>query len=359
MVGGSSGNFIMARYNSNGSLDETFGEHGLVTTDIAGGSDAAFGAALVGDKIVVAGSTRVGSSDDFAIVRYLPSGIVDTTFGTQGKTTTDFFGQRDRAFAVAIQPDGRIVVVGDAIAPSGSSDFAVARYDADGALDTSFGGGTGKVTTDIAGHVDIGKNVAIESGGSILVTGTITMGSSPVLGHTGLARYSNAGVLDSSLGTSGTLSIPNVQLGEGLALQPDGKILVVGNVVVTGNTVFGVMRLGTNGFPDLDFGASGLATAGFSALTDFARDVTLDAQHRILVSGQASNYAKPDFALARFTSAGVLDGSFDDDGKLTVDFFDAGDSAENVAVQADGKIVLGGFASNANAARYGIARVNP
>ncbi len=223
-------------------------------------------------KIIVVGWARVGSSDDFAITRYLPKGAVDTDFGTQGKTTTDFFGQRDRAFAVAIQPDNRIVVVGEAIVTSGNSDFAVARYDANGVLDTSFGGdGTGKVTTDIAEHVDIGKHVVIESNGTILVTGTITMGTSPALAHTGRARYSSAGALDSSLGTHGTLSIPNMQLGDGLALQPDGKILVAGNVVVTGNTVFGVMRLGTNGFPDLDFGSAGLATAGFNALADQQR----------------------------------------------------------------------------------------
>ena len=221
-------------------------------------------------KIIVVGSERVGSSDDFAIARYLPNGAADTAFGTQGKTTTDFFGQRDRAFAVAIQPDNRIVVVGEALV-NGNSDFAVARYDAAGVLDTSFGdAGTGKVTTDIAEHVDIGKNVVIESNGTILVTGTITMGTSPLLAHTGLARYSNAGALDSSLGTHGILSIPNMQLGDGLVLQPDGKILVAGNVAVTGNTVFGVMRLGTNGFPDLDFGSAGLAT-GFNALTDQQR----------------------------------------------------------------------------------------
>ncbi len=221
-------------------------------------------------KIIVVGSERVGSSNDFAIARYLPNGAADTDFGTQGKTTTDFFGQRDRAFAVAIQPDNRIVVVGDALV-NGNSDFAVARYAANGVLDTSFGAGTGKVTTDIAEHVDIGKNVVIESNGTILVTGTITMGTSPVLAHTGLARYSNAGALDSSLGTHGTLSIPNMQLGDGLALQSDGKILVAGNVAVTGKTVFGVMRLGANGFPDLDFGSAGLATAGFNALTDQQR----------------------------------------------------------------------------------------
>ncbi len=359
LIGGSSSNFVMARYKNDGSLDETFGDAGLVTTDVAGGADAAYAGALVAeDKIIVVGSARVGSSDDFAIVRYLANGTVDTTFGTQGKTTTDFLGTRDRAFAVAIQPDNSIVVAGDTIV-AGNSDFAIARFDANGVIDNSFGGdGNGKRITSIE-RVDIAKNVVIESGGTILVTGTTTLGSSPLLGTTGLARYSSAGLLDSSLGTSGTLSIPNMQLGEGLALQPDGKILVAGYVAVAGDIVFGLMRLGTNGFPDLDFGSGGLATAGFTTQDDYARDVTLDAQGRILLSGQASNLSNPDFAVARFSSTGVLDGSFDGDGKFTVDFFGSFDGAENVAVQADGKVVLGGFATNASAVRYGLARFNP
>jgi len=360
MIGGSSSDFVMARYMPDGSPDAGFGAGGRVTTDIAGGADAAYAAALLADgRILVAGTARVGSSEDFALVRYLPNGSVDTTFGTQGRTTTDFFGQRDRAFAIAIQPDGRIVLAGDAVIAFGNSDFAVARYDANGVLDTTFGGGTGKVSTDIAGHVDVGKNVAIESGGTILVTGTITMGTSAALAHTGLARYSNAGVLDSSLATNGIQTIPNLQLGNGLALLPDGKILVAGNALVAGQTVFGLMRLDTQGFPDLNFGSMGLATVGFSTQVDFASDIALDAQGRILLSGQASNSSNGDFALARLTPTGQLDGTFDGDGKITVDFFGAGDGAENVLVQPDGRILLGGFAANGTALGYALARVNP
>ena len=116
-----------------------------------------------------------------------------------------------------------------------------------------------------------------------------------------------------------------------------------------GERISAVKRLETNGSADWSFGTSGLATAAFSTQDDFGRDVALDAEDRILVSGQTSNLSNPDFAVARFTSAGVLDTSFDDDGKFTVDFFDASDSAENVAVQADGKIVLGGFGANGTA----------
>jgi uncharacterized delta-60 repeat protein len=241
-----------------------------------------------------------------------------------------------------------------------NGDFAVARYHANGAPDTSFGSaGTGRVSTDIAGGYDIAKNVVIENSGTILVTGVISMGSSSVLGHTGLARYTAAGVLDSSLNQDGIHTLPDLSLGEGLLLQGDGRMLVAGNVTVANEIVFGVMRLEADGAADVSFGSRGLASARFSALFDTARDVVLDASGRILLSGQASNYSNPNFAVARFTSAGVLDTSFDTDGMFTIDFFGLSDSAENIAVQTDGKIVLGGFAVNNASLRFGLARVNP
>jgi uncharacterized delta-60 repeat protein len=362
MVGGSASDFVLARYNADGTLDTGFGGgDGLVSVDIAGGADAAFGAALLGDgRIIVVGSARVGGNDDFAVARFEADGDIDTTFGTLGKTTTDFFGQRDRAFGVAVLADGRIVVVGETTVSAGNSDFGVARYDLNGVLDPAFGGeGTGKVNTDIAGHIDIARNVVIEGDGGILVTGPITTDASSALEHTGLARYTPAGALDDSLGPDGTLSLANQSLGDGLAVQSDRRILVAGNAAVAGDIHFAVMRLERDGSPDVGFGTLGLATAGFTTQDDFGRDVAVDSAGRILVSGEASNRANPDFAVARFTPAGVLDAAFDDDGKFTVDFFGSFDGAENVAVQPDGRILLGGFATNGNATRHGLARFVP
>ena len=361
MVGGSASDFMLARYNADGTLDTTFSGDGLATADISGGADAAFGAVLLADgRIVVVGSSRVGGNDDFAIARFEADGDLDTTFGTQGRTTTDFFAQRDRAFGVALQADGSIVVVGDAIVAPGDTDFAVARFTANGVLDTTFGAaGTGRVNTDIADQVDIAKNVVIGSDGRILVSGTITMGGSPVLENAGLARYTASGGLDTSFGAAGVHSIPLRSVGEALVLQGDGRILLAGSTAVAGRANFAVMRLLANGSADGSFGSGGLATVGFSTQDDFARDLALDANGRIIVSGQASNRVNPDFAVARFTSGGVLDASFDGDGRFTVDFFGSFDGAENVGIQPDGRILLGGFASNGNSVRYGLARFVP
>ncbi len=139
---------------------------------------------------------------DFAVARFNADGSLDLSFGNGGKVTTDFNGQTDRAFAVAIQGDGKIVVAGSATPASGiSTDFAVARYDGEGALDGSFGSG-GKLTTDIGGAIDIAQNIVVQPNGAILVSGVLTLGSSPVLGHAGLARYDAIGNPDTSFGTA-------------------------------------------------------------------------------------------------------------------------------------------------------------
>jgi uncharacterized delta-60 repeat protein len=361
VIAGGPGNFFVARYNADGTLDGGFGAGGLATTDIAGGSDRALAIALQSDgKIVVAGYARIGSSDDFAVVRYLANGTPDPDFGTAGVVTTDFFGTRNRANAVAIAADGRILVAGETQLPAGSGDFALVRYSAAGVFDATFGGAAaGRVTTDIVGGTDNARNIAIGSGGTILVTGTITLANSPFLENFGAARYTADGLLDSTFDTDGRLSINSRMLGDGLVLQPDGKIVVAGSASVAGDRAFAVMRLLTNGAPDGSFGSAGFSTVAFTTNDDYGRGVALQADGKILVSGQSSNLSNGDFAVARFDANGVLDPSFDGDGRFTVDFFGSFDGAENVAVQPDGKIVLGGFAANGPQERFALARVTP
>ena len=375
MAGGSGSDFVLARYNVDGSLDTGFGSAGTVTTDIASGLDEAHGVAIQGDgKIVVVGQAVVGRTTnnqfnfDFALARYNADGSLDTSFGTGGKVTTDFNVLTDQAFAVAIQGDGKIVVVGNAgisIQTNGftATDFGIARYNSNGTLDASFGSG-GKVTTDIAGGVDLARNIVLQGNDvAVLVSGSLTIGSSASLDHTGLARYDTNGVLDGSFGTGGKLTLIDKRVDEGLVLQGDGKILLAGSVSIgifpARSSQFALMRLTANGGPDNGFGTAGLVTTPFSTLDDFGRAVALQADGRILVAGQRSNQSNPDFAVARYATNGTLDGSFGTGGKLTIDFFGSSDSAENVIVQPDGRIVLGGFARNGTRTGYGLARVLP
>ena len=154
------GDFGLIRYNGDGTLDSDFGSRGKVSTDF-GGTDTANALAIQSDgKIVVAGQVEteeaVDTEVDFGLVRYSADGKLDPSFGVGGKVTTDFGGPDeadvtdDMASDMAIQPDGRIVVAGTTFAKTGN-DFAIARYNSDGGLDSTFGIG-GKVITDLFGH---------------------------------------------------------------------------------------------------------------------------------------------------------------------------------------------------------------
>jgi len=160
--------FALARYNPDGRLDGTFGSGGKVTTDF-GGEDGAYAVGIQADgKIVVAGLSQPGGGGrNFALARYNPDGHLDGTFGTGGKVTTDF-GGLDMATSLALQPDGKIVAAGSSTVVGGSN-FALARYNPDGHLDGTFGSG-GKVTTDF-GDWDRAHAVAIQADGKIVVVG--------------------------------------------------------------------------------------------------------------------------------------------------------------------------------------------
>jgi uncharacterized delta-60 repeat protein len=362
MVGGSVTDFSLARYTTTGRLDAGFGSAGLVTTDIATAADQARGVAIQSDgKIVVVGSAVVGrtanniSNFDFAVARYLPDGTPDNSFSGDGKVTTDFNLLADQANAVAIQSDGKIVVVGSAtLTNPGFADFAIARYDTNGTLDSSFDG-DGKVTTAVGARVDLARNVVVLADQTILVSGFSEVNS---------RDGTSSGALDTSFGGgSGKTSVPEHRLEDGLSVQSDGKIVIAGSVNVgvfpARSSHFGVMRFSANGSPDNGFGTAGLVTLAFTALNDFGRAIALQADGKIVVAGQSSNGSNPDFGIARFNTDGTPDGSFGTGGKLSFSFFNAGDGAEGVVIQPDGKIVVGGFVTSGTQFGYGLARVNP
>ncbi len=313
-------------------------------------------------RILVVGETRVGAQDDFAVNRYLTDGSLDTSFGGDGKVSTDFGGAVDRAYAALVQPDGRIVVAGHAAVPTPlgpDNDFAVARYTGAGALDGSFGG-DGRVSLNIGGRTDLAYAAALQPDGRILVAGRVADGGgdNPDIG---VVRLDSDGGLDASFGDGGVVRTDFGSWDEAsdIALQTDGRILVATQSVVVGNFVLAVARYGADGDIDSGFGTGGLATAALSTLGDYAREVAVQADGRIVLVGQTSNLMLPDFAIARFGADGELDPGFDGDGMLGLDFFGSFDGAECVAIQPDGKIVAAGFARNGTATGLGMVRLLP
>ena len=222
-----------------------------------------------------------------------------TSFGSGGIVRTDIRGDADQAEAVAVQPDGKIVVGGLAAKVAGSlSDFALARYNADGSLDTSFGSG-GIVTTDFGGE-DAAVALAVQADGKIVAAGSAG-------DHIALARYLPDGTLDSTFGSGGTTVNPGFGVANGLALTPAGEILLAG---YSGGD-FLLLAYRPDGTPNLGFGHLGSVTTDINGgSSDFAENLVVDAQGRIILVGRATSPTILDMALARYNPDGTLDTSF-------------------------------------------------
>jgi uncharacterized delta-60 repeat protein len=177
-----------------------------------------------------------------------------------------------------------------------------------------------------------------------------------------VVRYLDNGLPDPTFGADGRVALPGDNVGHGLAVQGDGRILLAGSVNVATPTApvnrFALLRLLANGKIDDSFGNSGRVQTQFTDRSDDAFAVALQSDGKIVAAGRSSSKLNSNFAVARYDSAGNPDASFDQDGKLTVDIFGSTDVAENIVIQGDGKIVLGGLAHD-TVDGYGVVRVLP
>jgi uncharacterized delta-60 repeat protein len=350
---------------SAGNLDPSFGSGGFILTGptvenskVGYSYDEARAVSILSGgvddgKILVGGATH--TDWDFGLVRLTKGGALDTSFGTGGRVVTDF-GSRDLMRDMVVQADGKIVVVGEVLTSSGTKknpvsdwDFGLARYNANGTLDTSFGNG-GMVTTSIGavGMEDNPAAVVLQADGKIVVAGVTQAGT--VSQDLALVRYNPNGSLDTSFGPSGTGKVVyQVSAGPdtvyGLATQGD-KILVAGTIMNTsgagtsGDTPY-LARFTMSGVLDPGFGTGGVArvpTTPFDVST-----MALQPDGNIVIAGYLYNGTDNDIALARLLPNGSLDVSFGPSGngfvsKSLGDWQDLRD----VAIQGDGKIVVVG-----------------
>jgi uncharacterized delta-60 repeat protein len=339
--------FALVRYNSDGSLDTAFGTGGKVTTAIGTGNDYAYSVAIQPDgKIVMAGSSIVSWINDFALARYNTDGSLDTSFDTDGKVTTNIGTSDDFAHSVAIQSNGKIVAAG--LSYNGSNfDFALARYNTDGSLDAAFGTG-GKVTTAIGTSNSGAWSVAIQSDGRIVAAGYSYNGSKY---HFTLARYNSDGSLDTDFGTGGMVTTPfgtNSDIAMSVAIQSDGKIVAAGSSSSGSNLDFALVRYTTSGLLDTDFGTGGMVTTAIGTSNDWANSIAIQPDGKIVAAGYSANGTNLDFALVRYNSDGSLDIEFGTGGKLTTAIGTGEDGAAGVAIQSDGKIVAAGCSVNSS-----------
>ncbi len=341
--------FALARFNADGSLDPTFGGGtGKVTTDIAGRDLAAALILQPDGKLVAAGVSQTGGvSANFALARYHPNGSLDSTFGTGGKVITDF-GGLDLATALILQPDGKLVAAGVSKTGDASFDFALARINADGSLDSTFGTG-GKVITDFGGSDDWAAALVLQPDGKLVAAGFSGTDSA----NFALARYHPNGSLDSTFGTGGKVitDFGGSDLANALVLQPDGKLVAAGDRVDGAEThVFALARYNPNGSLDLTFGGgTGKVITDFDGSAS-AGDLVVQPDGKLVAAG---SYTRADFALVRYHPNGSLDSAFGAGGKVITDIGGPDDSASALVLQPDGKLVAAGVSSaNFALARY-------
>ena len=346
-----------------GDLDPSFSGDGKVLTDFFDYADVATNVALQTDgKIVAAGIARTGTDEatiDFAVARYKADGTLDSSFGTGGKVTTDFEGNADIASGIALQDDGKIVVAGRSQNATGV-DFALVRYNANGTLDTSFGpDGNGRVRTIFPGGVSRILDIAIQDDQKIVAAGRV---ASPNVYDFALARYNTDGTLDSSFGFGGTVTTSFAPFGASayaLLIQPDQKIVAAGNA-----SEFALARYNPDGSLDSTFGpaASGIVITDFEGYGSIINDLALAADGEMVAAGLTFvNFIGIDaaFALARYDSDGNLVTGFGSAGKVITNFSSAGDAVGSMVIDADGRIIASGYATFGGEVDSALARYLP
>jgi len=305
------GNIEMVRYNSNGNLDRSFGDNGIVTTVLDAGSYANAVVQQSDGKIIVAGTLFVDvvigdqSDTDFVLVRYNRNGSLDTTFGNGGVVSTDFFGREDDAFSVLLQPDGKIVAVGSANDPASYYDFAAVRYLNNGTIDETFGT-SGTVTTDFGDqNFDRARSAVLLPNGKIIAAGfAISQGGG--VQNFAVARYTKDGVLDNGFSNDGKQQITFdncCQSANQVLLQPDGKIITVGYAnTEDSDSDFLLARLNPNGSLDSTFGVAGKVRTSFGDLNGGANGAALQQDGKIVAVGFQATFSNhwSEFALARY-----------------------------------------------------------
>lgn len=333
----------VARFNSDGTLDASFGTNGVAVTAIGGGWDTG-GSVLVqpDGKIVVCGGGWNGTKYRYVAVRHNANGTHDQSFGNGGIAMFGVGGAQDNAWGSALQPDGKILLTGPAKS-GGNYEFGMARLNADGTLDNSFGNG-GKVVTPLTGGDDFSWSVALQADGRILLGGR---SSTPAFA---LARYDANGVLDNTLGAGGlvtTLIGGAACKGRVVMVQPDGKILLGGNSTLLGTEDFAIVRYNADGSLDQTFGVGGAVVIPVGSGEDVLWDLALEPGNgKIILGGYGINPSSGnyDFALVRLRANGLPDLTFGNNGILFADIGGGNDFANNIELQSDGKILMTGAA---------------
>jgi uncharacterized delta-60 repeat protein len=339
-----SANFVLVKYLRTGELDTSFGTAGIVSTDFAAGNDDAKSVKVLSNgSILVAGTAQNSNGDsDFAIAKFTANGVLDTSFGSGGKMLTDLrgTGRPDDLSAMSVSPTGAITLVG--YSRGITIDWGIARVTAEGVLDTTFST-DGIVTLDFSSAQSDAKAVESLSSGSVIVAGYT---ENAVSGATEsvIVKIDSTGNLDSAFGVGGKVISDFHSYSEeikSLSISASGSIFAAIDGVD-----FHVVKYLPNGVVDTTFGTAGLVRTDFLNGTDPASSVQVLFDGSVLLAGGASMNTGYDFAITKYTTLGILDTTFGTAGKVTVSFTSSNDVVNSMAILDSGQILLAGVANS-------------
>lgn len=353
--------FAVVRFTSDGALDASFNKTGMVITRFDMEPYSASAIVIQPDgKIVVTSALSVFQSGqprsrDFVVLRLNSDGSSDSGFGVNGEVITNFSGANDLSAALALQPDGKIIVGGstvEGLTTSSRLDLELARYNPDGSLDKTFNS-TGMVVTPNSRGLDSFRGMALQADGKIVVAGNIYTTKDP---DSTLIRYNSDGSIDQSFGVEGRVisDFGDYDFVKTLLIQSDGKILVTGyqrnNYFAYDGASLFLARFNPDGSPDQGFGNKGKVIGNFDKFTE-AYSAVVQSDGKILLAGSCGpgdpnySYSLLDFLAVRYNADGTLDKDFGDNGKVLTDFGRL-ERARAAAVDAKGNIILAGYSGD-------------
>ena len=343
--------FVIMRLNANGSVANS-----LVTYKPRGMTIFNAIAIQPDGKLLTGGVTSPAVKSDFAVARYDQDGKPDISFDLDGKLTFEFGSNGSVARAIAVQPDKKLLVAGYMLNRD-QDDFALLRLNEDGSADNSFSG-DGKTMTDFAGNADGINCLLVQPDGKILVAGYANYPGKSVFA---LARYHPDGTLDNSFSGDGKLvrSFHVSTAVTTLLLQTDGKILAGGNLPSPTGKIYTIVRYLPDGTPDVSFDRDGVLNIPLTGFVSAIASAALQEDGKIVFAGSTTLANKNDFAILRYNSDGLPDTSFSTDGIAPVDMSSDIETGRLIAIQNDGRIIIGGTVKMGNDDYFGIARIRP
>jgi uncharacterized delta-60 repeat protein len=337
--------------------DPTFNSSGHVIRQATGDQDGESVLVQPDGKILIAGAGDNGNDYDLLLTRYLPNGSVDVGFGANGSVALPIGTSDEVLYSVILQPDGKIIGAGAAIMPS-DIDMIAIRLLSDGSLDSSFGG-NGTVIVDFGNGDDVAHGVVIQTDGKLVLGGFADDGNQLAFA---LARLLPNGNPDSTFSGNGksTFAIGAIEdVGESLALQSDGKILLGGTSEEGNDLCFALARFLPDGSPDITFNGTGKSMTNLGMGNDEGRSLAVQSNGKIILAGITDNGTDNDFALVSYLSTGKLDSSFNQTGILTVDLNGGDDYCTSVVFDQDGDILAGGDSNDGQSTQFALLDVHP